>query len=138
MDNPYDRIPYEGRCHMQTHPDQIASIAHLFSIPYPAIQTARILEIGCGDGSNIINIASTLPLSQCVGIDASVVQINLGKKNCAQLDLKNVELLHTSIHDVQEDLGTFDYIICHGVFSWIAQDLRERVLVLYKKLLKGL
>ena len=59
----YDEVPYMGRVHYQTHIERIAIMAQLFEVEHPAIETARVLELGCGDGSNIIYMAAELP--QC-------------------------------------------------------------------------
>ena len=45
-----------------------------------------------------------------------------------QLGLTNVTLRHASITDVDESYGKFDYIIAHGVFSWIPTEVREKLL----------
>ena len=65
MSTSYDEIPYMGRVHAQTHLDRIGVIASLFRVPIPDLSTARILELGCGDGSNIINMAYNIKILFC-------------------------------------------------------------------------
>ena len=80
MENSYDRVPYTGRAHKQTHIESLASIALLFQHPFPPIHSARVLELGCGDGSNLINMAYCLPEAEFVGVDASTIQIARGEE----------------------------------------------------------
>ncbi|MEC7987429.1 MAG: class I SAM-dependent methyltransferase [Myxococcota bacterium] len=128
MENSYDKIPYAGRAHQQTHIEKIASIAFLFQVPFPPIETARVLELGCGDGSNIINMAYSLPKAQFLGFDASSVQIERGRETIQNIALSNVTLHHCDLLDSPSELGLFDYIICHGVFSWVAPVVQDKIL----------
>ena len=68
-----------------------------------------------------------------VGIDLSKVQIDAGLANIKALGLKNIELKHCSITDIDESFGKFDYIICHGVFSWVPEFVREKILEISNK-----
>jgi SAM-dependent methyltransferase len=128
----YDEIPYMGRVHSQTHPQRLATIAKLFNFPAPPIKEARILELGCGDGSNILNIAYHLPDSYCVGIDASEVQIKRGEGMIKAAKITNAKLVADDLLSIDESWGTFDYILCHGVFSWVPAKLQHKILEICK------
>jgi len=135
MDNSYDRIPYLGRAHQQTHIEKIATIPHMFGLDYPSIYGARVLELGCGDGTNLLNMAFMLPETTFVGVDGSSVQIERGIESLHLAKLKNIELLHSDLMAVHADLGIFDYIICHGVYSWVPEHIRKHILTLCQQLL---
>ena len=135
MENPYDRIPYLGRSHQQTHIEKIACIPFLFDIPFPNIHNARVLELGCGDGSNLLNMAYSLPESSFLGIDGSAVQIERGQESIVISGIENLELIHCDLLEVDSTLGTFDYIICHGVYSWVPPHVRAAILNICSKLL---
>ena len=124
----YDEVPYHGNPFRQTHPEWLATIAHLLSLPVPDIHTARVLELGCCDGGNLIPMAGDLPNAKFVGIDYSSVQIARGKKVVDKLGIKNLDLLDISILDVKDDFGEFDYIVSHGVFSWVPDAVAEKML----------
>jgi methyltransferase-like protein/trans-aconitate methyltransferase len=130
--NPYDEIPYPSQPLPQTHPDRLATIARLFGMHPERIDRCRVLELGCGIGENLIPMADRHPQSSFVGIDYSQRQIDEGRKAIEALRLANIDLAHLSIMDVDEQLGVFDYIICHGVFSWVAHDVQERILAVCK------
>jgi len=136
MDNPYDRIPYLGRAHQQTHIEKIATIPHMFGLKYPSIHRTRVLELGCGDGTNILNMAYMLPNSDFVGIDGSNVQIERGRKSKEIAGLKNIRLIHSDLRKIGTELGMFDYIICHGVYSWVPEPVRKHILNICKKQLQ--
>ena len=125
--NTYDEMPYESHPYAQTHPSRLAVIATLFGLHPPAVEKCRVLELGCAAGGNIIPIAESFPESRWVGIDLSARQVDDGQRLVQKLGLKNVTLRHASIMDVDESYGQFDYIITHGVFSWVPTEVREKI-----------
>jgi methyltransferase-like protein/SAM-dependent methyltransferase len=92
------------------------------------VERCRVLELGCASGANLLPMAEALPGSRFVGIDLSARQVAGGQAIVEALELGNVELRALSILDVGEDLGQFDYILCHGVYSWVPADVRDRIL----------
>lgn len=128
LTNTYDALPYNSYPFAQTNPLLWQGIARLFGLNAPSPAKARILEIGCAGGGNISSIAARYPHSQCVGIDYSHRQIEEGKRQLEGFNLPNLKLLHLSVTDIPQDLGTFDYIICHGVFSWVPPEVQEKIL----------
>ena len=96
MQNTYDKLPYIGRTYGQTHPQHLYTIAKLFQFTVD-FTNARILDLGCGDGSNLINIAYQLPSSTCLGVDASSVQIQRGIDMCEFADINNCRLEQVNI-----------------------------------------
>ncbi|MBY0461394.1 MAG: class I SAM-dependent methyltransferase, partial [Gemmataceae bacterium] len=125
--NSYDEVPYESHPYPQTHPSRLFTVAALFGLTPPPVETARILELGCAAGGNLIPMADAFPSAAFVGIDQSARQIADGRAQVAQLGLGNIELRHASILDVDESFGRFDYVLCHGVFSWVPAAVQEKV-----------
>jgi methyltransferase-like protein/SAM-dependent methyltransferase len=124
----YDDFPYESNPYPQTHPDRLATVASLFGMKPAPIDRCRVLELGCAGGGNLIPMAVALPDSRFVGIDLSGRQVDGGQKLIAALKLQNIDLRHLSILDVNPDAGLFDYIICHGVFSWVPNAVQDKIL----------
>lgn len=124
----YDEIPYEGQPFPQTHPDRLALVARLFGVDAAPPDCCRVLELGCTDGGNLAPMAATLPGSTFLGIDLSRRQVAAGQKLIERLALTNLELRHMNIADVGEDFGSFDYIICHGVYSWVPAPVQDKIL----------
>ncbi len=133
MATAYDEIQYVSFPYHQSHPDKLASIAKLLGLNPPAIATARILELGCASGNNLIPMAENLPNAKFLGIDYSEPQIAAGKKIISELGLKNIELRNANIMDITPKDGMFDYIIVHGIFSWVPKDVQEKILDICKK-----
>jgi SAM-dependent methyltransferase len=131
----YDALPYESLPLAQTHPDHLSALATLLGLTPPRLETCRVLEIGCAAGGNLIPIALSLPGASCVGIDLSAVQVAQGRKLIEQLGAGNVSLRQLDIMDADESLGRFDFIIAHGVFSWVPERVQERLLDLTRRLL---
>src|SRR5881396_3431575 len=71
----YDAVPYPGRPHAQTHPDRLATIATLFGMAPVAPDRCRLMELGCGDGTNLLPVAFGAPHSHCVGIDLAAAPL---------------------------------------------------------------
>ncbi len=124
----YEDVPYESQAHYPTHPDCIATVATLFGMQPAAPDRCRLLELGCATGGNLLPMAELLPESRFLGIDLSPSQIASGRKVADALALANVELKAASIMDVDESYGQFDYITCHGVFSWVGEEVQQKIL----------
>lgn len=133
--NPYDAVAYPGHAFSQTHPAHLATIAHIHGMTPAPTATMRVLELGCGSGGNLIPMALQCPRAQLVGIDLSGRAIAHAKAEAAELGLGNVSFEQRDIMAVTTGLGQFDYIIVHGVYSWVPQPVRERILALFGELL---
>lgn len=124
----YDEVPYSKKPYPQSHPDRLAVLATLFGMKPAPIDRCRVLELGGGGGGNIIPMASSLPGSQFLGIELSERQVADGQATIQALGLKNVEIRQLDILGVTKELGAFDYIVAHGVYSWVPDAVREKLL----------
>lgn len=123
----YDEVPYESHPFAQTHPSRLFVVGTLFGMRPTPVHRCRVLELGAASGGNLIPMADSLPESEFVGIDLSSRQVAEGLELIRQLGLKNITLKAASILDVDESYGMFDYIICHGVFSWVPTEVQEKI-----------
>ena len=124
----YEELPYDAYAFPVTHPDALAVAGALRGMQPAPVETCRILELGCANGGNLIPMAYGLPNSRCVGIDLSPRQIADGQTVVDDLGLNNITLRAMSILDVGPDFGEFDYIICHGVYSWVPRIVQDKIL----------
>jgi methyltransferase-like protein len=123
----YDELPYTCSAMPYAQPDRLATLATLFGMTPPAVATCRVLELGCCDGSNIIATAHQLPQATCWGIDLSAQQIAKGQALIKALGLANITLKQLNILEVEKDLGQFDYIIAHGIYSWVPAPVQAKI-----------
>lgn len=121
----YDAIPYTSKPFPQTHPNRLAGIAGMFGLAAPAPSAARVLEIGCAGGGNIIPMAAAFPQARFLGIDLSPVQVAQANERIARAGLANIEVRVQSLTDIGPGDGLFDYIISHGVYSWVPEDVQK-------------
>jgi len=131
----YEELPYPGGVLPQMHPDRLATIAALFGMQAAPVERCRVLELGCNEGASLIPFAYELPQSSFLGIDLTPSAITAAQAQAAALKLGNVEFRCMNILDARADLGTFDYILCHGVYSWAPPEVREKLLALCQELL---
>ncbi|CAG0933307.1 putative protein RP789 [Thermoflexales bacterium] len=124
----YDEVPYPTTSHVFTHPDNLATAAVLLGLTPVPVTHCRVLELGCAGGGNLIPLAVSLPHSEFVGVDASAVQIQDAQAAQAALALKNITFQQLDILDVTPAFGKFDYIIVHGIFSWVPTAVRDKIL----------
>jgi len=88
---------------------------HLDWVNVPA-DAYRILEIGCGIGRLLKEIAGVNSDLEVFGLDASKDMIKEGKKYCSGID--NLELYHTSSRTV-ESFAPMDFVFAWLVFQHI-------------------
>lgn len=131
----YDNVPYPGYPYPATHPDLLAAIAILFGMNPPAVRSCRVLEIGCGDGSNIIPMAISLPHAEFLGIDLAAKPISRARAVIRRSLIRNVTVQVMDLLDVTSDFGKFDYIIAHGFYSWVPAPLQDKLLQVCGELL---
>ena len=124
----YDEVQYTDNPYPQSHPGHLAVVAVLAGLTPAPVSRCRVLEIGCARGGNLIPMAVGLPGGSFVGIDASAGQVAAAHSLIGALGLPNVAIEHRSILDVGPEFGTFDYIICHGTYSWVPEPVRDRIL----------
>jgi methyltransferase-like protein/cyclopropane fatty-acyl-phospholipid synthase-like methyltransferase len=126
----YDELPYESRPFPQSHPDRLATLGRLFGMSPAPVTRCRVLELGCASGGNLIPMAYHLPGSEFVGIDLSGRQVAMGHEAIEDLGLKNIRIEHASVMHVDSSWGLFDYIICHGVYSWVTDEVQDKILTI--------
>ena len=124
----YDRIPYPAFAHPQTFSDNLATQGWLRGIDVAPPDRCRVLELGCGDGFNLAAMAQRYPHAHYVGLDYAGDAIARGRAMLAELGLSQIRLETADIRQPPSDLGEFDYIIAHGVYSWVPAEVAEAVL----------
>src|SRR5690606_28563248 len=117
----------------QTLPENLAAIATLFGMRVADFQKARVLELGCSSGGNILPLAELYPESSFTGVDLSEKELEEGRAQIEATGLNNVTLIHKSVNDIGKDLGEFDFIIAHGLHSWVPPDTQGHIIRVCKE-----
>jgi SAM-dependent methyltransferase/methyltransferase-like protein len=130
---PYDQILYPGHPYHQTHPDRLSSLATLLGMHPAPVDRCRVLELGCSTGANLIPMAWGLPASEFAGIDLATRPVAEGQATIRKLGLGNIQLHQMDIMNFPEEMGTFDYIIAHGLYSWVPPAVRDKLMALCQR-----
>jgi methyltransferase-like protein/2-polyprenyl-3-methyl-5-hydroxy-6-metoxy-1,4-benzoquinol methylase len=127
----YDVVGYPATVYLETHPARLEVVAALHGLkPTPARQ-ARVLEVGSFDGANLIPLAYELEGAHFLGFDIAGEPIERGKQVVEQLGLKNIELRQQDLLQFNSAVdGMWDYIIVHGLYSWVPVAMRKDILKL--------
>jgi SAM-dependent methyltransferase len=125
----YDQIRYPSVAFPQTHPDRLAAVGMLTGMDPAPPQRCRYLELGCGSGMNLLSMAPLLPDSTFLGIDLAAGPIEEASASVKALALGNLEFRCGDIAHLG-GLGSFDYIVAHGVYSWVPEYVRKALLAL--------
>jgi hypothetical protein len=126
----YDAVPYEDRPVTEAHLDNLYVAARRAGLPAVRPEHARVLELGCAHAVNLVPMAFHLPQARFLGLDRSAGQIERATQRIAALGLSNLELRHADVLDVDLGDARFDYVIAHGLYSWVPEPVRARVLAL--------
>lgn len=125
----YDDLPYKSMPIEWTAPERLALASLLHGGPRARLNGYRVLELGCADGSNLIPMALFRPNATFVGVDSALSQIALADGRKKSLGLENVEFVSADLCDADKYVSReFDFIVAHGVFSWIPDATRNAML----------
>lgn len=126
----FDALPYRHGAIPETHPARIGAIARLLGINAAAPDRCRVLELGCAEGMNLLPLAERLPGGTFVGVDFSPVQLDAAERARAAAGIGNARFVRADLREFEPEAGTFNYVIAHGVYSWVSAEVRERLLAL--------
>ena len=124
----YKELGYKSYPFPFTTPAYLEAYGTLVGLKPPTAKTARVLELGATYGGNIISQAAHNPEATFVGIELSQDQVEKGNKIIGDAKLDNVSLVQGDILNFDESMGTFDYIIAHGFYSWISDEMKDKLL----------
>ena len=123
----YDEVPYGEGCFRVSQPDHLAALAAVLGVAAPPLERCRVLELGCGSGGNLLPMALELPEASFVGVDLSEGQIASARECASALGVRNADFRAMDLAAIDASFGTFDYVVCHGVYSWVPEAVQERI-----------
>jgi len=129
----YDENPYPSFFHPSTNPARIGAVVKAMGLVPPPTANARILDVGCGDGLNAMTIGMAFPGASVEAFDLSTVQIARGLALCEGAGIRNVTLSACGLSDFPDHGSRYDYIIAHGLYSWISEPVAGDLLALIRE-----
>src|SRR5690606_38100561 len=130
----YDELPYEGRAIPAAAPAALGLTARAHGGPRPPLERARVLEIGCGDGGHLLPLAFHHPGWTLTGVDASARAVAKAAEGARALGLLNVRFVRADLAALEPE-GEHDYVIAHGVYSWVGERERAALRALIRRAL---
>ncbi len=124
---PYDDCFFTSKPSPDRHIDRLSLLASLCGIQGSSKESPQVLEIGCSTGQNLISLALSTPHINAVGIDSSPKQIDAARKLSSDLGLSNLRFDCVDINQLLSRIGQFDFIICHGLFSWVPRETQQAI-----------
>lgn len=132
----YDAFSYPSLIFLHTHPDRMATMARLHGLDPAPVETARVLEVGGGDGANVIAMAASYPKASFYNFDLAASAVARGQAVIKASGLTNVRVEVGDIVDAAREMtGPYDYIIVHGVYAWVPDFVREAIWQLIARVL---
>jgi len=126
--NPYDLVRYPNTVFIHTHPIALGALAALFGKKVTPFAASRVLEIGCGEGVNLLSMALAAPRAEFVGVDLAEGPIGLARTAAQACGLANASFHVQDILNMDASIGRFDYIIAHGVYAWTPPPVRAALM----------
>ena len=131
----YDAIPYRHGAIPHSHPARIGAVARLFGRNAAAPDQCRVLELGCAEGMNLLPLAERLPQAHFTGVDLSAKQIATAEAARSACGIGNARFVCADLREFEPEPGAFDYVIAHGVYSWVPDEVKERLLAICNRAL---
>jgi SAM-dependent methyltransferase len=122
-------VAYVPGFYPQMSPVAMRYVAALNGIIPP--QTAdgfRFLELGCGLGRCLTTLAAAHPRGEFVGVDLNPDHTAAVARDIVAGELGNARVITADFGHLPDDLGVFDFIALHGVYSWVAPSVRDEIL----------
>ena len=100
----------------------------------------RYADLGCGNGMSVLVTAATYPRAEVWGFDFNPTHIENARVMAAQAGLSNAHFVEISFEalagrDPRTD-ATFDFVVSHGVLSWISLENRRHLAAIIGRLLR--
>lgn len=137
LQHSYDETPYLDQHYPLFTLDLLLGHAQLFGLAPPGATSrgVRVLDLGCASGHHVRSEAKKHPEARFTGVDFSTAEIELGRKALAEDRTRNVELVAADLRSIEVEAGVYDVVLCHGVFSWVPDEVKERILMIARRAL---
>ncbi|MBK5116436.1 MAG: methyltransferase domain-containing protein [Thermoleophilia bacterium] len=122
--------PYPTGLYVPGHPDLLSACARLHGLEPRAPEGCRYLDLGCGEGTNALAVAASLPQARCLGLDLDPAAIDRGRRLQARAGIDNAELRVGDLRGAEVEPAAWDYVVLHGILSWVPYEVRQAAFAL--------
>jgi SAM-dependent methyltransferase len=125
-------VVYPRHFHRETMPVWMTSVLTALGRRSPDLTRPYTwLELGCGSGLSTVVAAATNPLGRFIGIDINAEAIGQARALAQSADILNANF-HCLDFDqafvaAEDQIPRCDFLVVHGVYSWISPDSRAAV-----------
>jgi SAM-dependent methyltransferase len=123
----YEELDYPAMSHPPSHPAVTGVVARLAGLPPVDFSRMRVLELGCAGGWNLLPIAAEFPEAECLGVDFSGRAVADARAVAGEAGIGNARFEAADMLEWENGGDGFDFIIAHGVFSWVPDEVKTRV-----------
>lgn len=131
-------VPYPAHFHKEIQPVWLSSLVGFLGAVVPDITTPySYCELGCGVGINLLIAAATNPQGQFVGVDFNEKHLAIARSAAQSIGLKNIRFIQEDFAGFAKSNNLFfDFIVTHGVWSWVSPLQQQSVMRVVAKSLK--
>ena len=95
------------------------------------------MELGCGLGQSAVVNAGAYPAGEFHACDFNASHVEAGRTYAAAIGVGNVQFHECTFADLlSRDLPEFDFIVLHGVYSWVDTNARRAIREFMRQRLK--
>jgi len=136
--DPIERTDYVDTFFKELSPVWLNYVAALHGVaPRPVDRPFAYIELGCGFGQSAVTHAAANPSGTFYACDINRRHVAAAREYAQALGVTNIEVVEASFEDlVERDLPDFDFIVLHGVYSWIGDAAKRAVRAFIRRRLK--
>lgn len=130
--------PYPDTFFRELSPAWLNYVARLNGTRVRALDAPfTYLELGCGLGNTVITNAGAFPHGRFHACDLNRAHVEHARGRARAFGVENVEFHQSSFEELgHAELPMFDFIVAHGVYSWVSAHDRQAIRHLARDLLK--
>ncbi len=134
------QITYPEHVHREVMPLCLVSAMTAVGQQAPDLSRPYVyVDLGCGTGLSTMVAASCNPMGHFIGVDFNAEQIAQAKNVAQALGLRNIEFRHSDFMHMAKDasaaLPECDFMVLHGVYSWVAEPVQKAIRQLVERYL---
>ncbi len=131
-------ITYTNSFFSELNPHLLAYTAYIMGYEIPDVHKPfTYCELGCGSGFSLLTYAAANPHGFFIGVDFNTQHIKEAKEAAKKSNLTNILFIEKSIADILDDIPDCDFIVMHGVYSWVHSDIKKAIRTFIDKKLKS-